>query len=360
MIVPKRLRIVIVNLGLLLAVVIVVELIFGNWIRPDNLNRLNIIRSRTIKYNTAHLYEASSKTATYSRDEYGLRGSFDEPSEITILTVGGSTTDQRYIGDGETWQDVLEQGLRSNGHSVVIGNAGIDGQSTFGHIKNFDWWFPHIPGLEPKFILYYLGINDFYKGAGYFHDELLTANLEPSLRLLLREKSAIYHALRTVYGVYQARVKQGIAHHSTAWEELEWTRVPQQSSYDALMASRLAAYAERLDILIARTREFGSIPVFVTQPTRKHRFVNGVLEGVADLMDYENVPINGVDYYYMMRKLDGVTCAVARKNDVRCIDLGALRDWKDEDFYDPVHTTPKGAQKVGKYLIQELGAIIAN
>lgn len=302
------------------------------------------------------MYESPLETITYTRDKFGLRGQFVHPSEIVILTVGGSTTDQRYITDGETWQDVLQQEFEITGKDIVVANAGVDGQSTFGHIKNFDYWFPNIPGLKPKYILFYIGLNDFYKDEGYGYDALVIEPSDKSFLQLLREKSALYHIGRTIYGVYQAEVAQHIGHVSIDFTKETWVSEPLQTSYGEMMETRLREYAERLEILIQKTARFGSVPIFVTQPSRKYRLNNGKIEGVKKEFFYNGAPINGVDYYYMMRKLDHVTCSVAQKHNILCIDLAneMMREWEDADFYDFAHMTPKGAKKVGQYLFEIL------
>ena len=48
-----------------------------------------------------------------------------------ILTIGGSTTDQRFVSDGYTFQDYLYINLNKE---FKIYNGGVDGQSTLGHI----------------------------------------------------------------------------------------------------------------------------------------------------------------------------------------------------------------------------------
>jgi hypothetical protein len=197
--------VVLVNSILIVLGKVIVELALGDWIRPNALNKLNIIRSRTIKINIDGLYEWPTNTVTYTRDSHGLRGSFHEPSEINVLTVGGSTTDQRFINDGYTWQDVIQQRFQSMGKTVVVANAGVDGQSTFGHIKNFDWWFPNIPGLKPECILFYVGINDFHMKEGSSSDALIVDDRDKSVRQILRERSVLYHVLRTIHGAYVAR-----------------------------------------------------------------------------------------------------------------------------------------------------------
>ena len=68
--------------------------------------------------------------------------------------MGGSTTDQRYITDGQTGQDVFQQEFAITGKNIVVANAGIDGQSSFGYIKNFDYWFPNILSLKSKYVLF--------------------------------------------------------------------------------------------------------------------------------------------------------------------------------------------------------------
>ena len=348
--------VVIVNSILIVLGILLVELALGGWIRPDALNRLNIIRSRTIKLNVGGLYDWPTDIVTYTRDDYGLRGTFQNPSEIDILTVGGSTTDQRFINDGYTWQDVIQQEFREIGKDVVVANAGVDGQSTFGHIANFDWWFPNIPGLKPKFILFYVGINDFHvEGASKF-DEFLPDAAHPSVRQILRERSVLYHFLRTIHGAYVARFTYKLAHLARDFSQVGWTTVPLQPSYEELMSYPLRGFAERLEILIRRTRGFGSAPIFVTQPTRWYRFRDGVMEGTTVQRPYAGLPINGVDYYRMIRMLDEVMISVCANENVPCFDMEREIAWEDDDFYDFNHMNPKGARKVGEYLAGRLMA----
>ena len=44
----------------------------------------------------------------YNKDNFGLRGRKNKINEIDILTVGGSTTDERYINLENTWAEKLE------------------------------------------------------------------------------------------------------------------------------------------------------------------------------------------------------------------------------------------------------------
>ena len=60
----------------------------------------------------------------------------------------------------DTWSEKLESKLNLNLNNIDVVNAGIDGQSTYGHIWNFEEWFPKIDNLKPRYILFYIGINE--------------------------------------------------------------------------------------------------------------------------------------------------------------------------------------------------------
>ncbi len=349
----RILGILAVNALLLAAGVVAVELIFGGWLDARHLNRLNILKDRVYKHDVSGLYESANPVVTYSRDKYGLRGSYPNPGSIRILTVGGSTTDQRHIRDGETWQDVLQRRFARAGLAAAVANAGIDGQSTFGHIANFKWWFPDIPGLAPEYILFCVGLNDYHKDAADRFDRFVSDSKNPGIADRIRDNSAIWHLLKTLQGVYKAMIVSRIGHQRVKFDELEWVREPLQGNYD-FMAPRLDAYATRLRLLADLTRQAGAVPVFVTQPSRHYRVAPGGIEGEARVNLYDDRRINGVDSHHAMRKLYGVTRSVAAEKGALYVDLASRTEWVDADFYDLVHMTPQGAAKVGLFLYEAL------
>ena len=351
------LKILTVNAVLLSVGIGIIELAFGGWWDTRRLNRLHLFKNRDLNYDVSHLYKDPNPIITYSRDEYGIRGTHASPDRIDILTVGGSTTDQRYIRDGETWQDVLQKRLGSTGETVIVANAGVDGQSTFGHIKNFKWWFPHIPDLTPHIILFYIGLNDFHIDAGYSYDDLLGGEQSFNLSRSIKENSALWNLARTIHGTWKAMVVKKIGHRSIDFKGQRWTRQTLQDDYK-FMQPRLNAYAERLRILSDLTQDFGAQPIFVSQPSRRYRFTPDGIEGHRSLISYEDHQINGLDYYHMMRQLNNVTKAVAIEKGALFVDLASHAAWADTDFYDFSHMTPQGAEKVGTLLYGALRSII--
>ena len=116
---------------------LILEFFFGNWFGKKNINKLNIIKDRIIYYKLDDLYNFDNQTIFYSRDRFGFRGIYPNTNSIDILTIGGSTTDQRYISDGYTFQDVIHKEFKKIGKDVYTVNAGVDGQSTYGHLQKF-------------------------------------------------------------------------------------------------------------------------------------------------------------------------------------------------------------------------------
>lgn len=355
---PGRLaKIITVNLAVFCVGLLLIELALGGWLDENKLNRLNLIKDCELHYDIGNLYADPNPIITYSRDQHGLRGAPVDISGIDILTVGGSTTDQRYIRDGETWQDVLQGEFVQEGHPVSIANAGVDGQSTIGHIKNFHWWFPYIPDLAPRYILYYVGINDFHVDPGSRWDDLLDDNSGFDLGRALREKSVLWDLARKIRGSWVAMVVIKIGHRSIDFGGLQWTHQALLSDYE-FMQPRLEAYEDRLRRLVRLTRDFGAKPLFVTQPYRKYRTTSAGTEGVSEVSEYDGREINGVDFFHMTRMLDGVTRSVANENGVFFIDLANHDGWVDSDYYDFAHMTPQGAGKVGHILFDSIVEII--
>jgi lysophospholipase L1-like esterase len=353
----SSIKVILINLGILLFLLIIIEIFFGGWIfKKNNMNNLNIIHSQTRKHEITDLYDRNPGIVNYSRDQYGLRGTTpDSPEAIDILTVGGSTTDQRYVDDNETWQVVMERKLQKKGFDNTVSNAGIDGQSTFGHIKNFELWFPWIPDLKPKYIVFYIGINDFYLDEsqnGLF--DSLDSHL--SWANSVKDRSAVWNLMRKVKGVYQSSLYE-IYSRKIDFKNIEYTRtgLMDPDSYDQITAKRRVSYRRRLQQLVKYSKEMGSTPILVTQPTRKYRIdENKVIYGIATVDKLDGMDFNGVDHYHLLNSMNKEIYAVASEYNLPVIELTNAPIWTDADFYDFNHMDPTGTKKLGMYLAEKM------
>ena len=363
------LNIVLINIFVLLIGLLIIELAFGSWFSSyNNLYHLRIVVDKKLKINLEGLYETDSEVIHYSRDKFGLRGSYDKISDIDILTIGGSTTDQRYITDDSTWQEVLQNSFDSKGKKIIVANAGVDGQSTYGHIKNFNMWFNNIPDLKPQYFLFFIGINDFYvdnhNSFDIINEEEIRPGIINKIKIKIKKESILYHLyslLKNIQAAQDAGIVHQAGHVLKNYNGIFGVKGPLIKNHEKHIRNRLSSYRKRLEILCQKVQEKGAIPIFVTQSARRlYRFVDGQLCGDSSFKkQYNGLTINAVDYYHMISLFNDVTKKVSKMNNAIFLDLNSELEFDlEKDFYDSIHHTPSGAKKVGKYLFVKLNNII--
>jgi hypothetical protein len=124
-------------LALLFSGLLVCELVFGFYTFGGGLGFVHVPRDLVLRHKVSK-FRPGGGAARYCRDRWGLRVSHKDPSEINILTIGGSTTDELYSNDTETWNARLQDRFTRAGISAIVGNAGINGHSTVGQIYSLE------------------------------------------------------------------------------------------------------------------------------------------------------------------------------------------------------------------------------
>ena len=357
----KKFKYIRVQLFIFLSGIILLELIFGDWIvERDKLNQLGILRNVYYEYNPYDLYQ-TTENAIYKRDQYGIRGESvaGQPSKINILTIGGSTTDQRYITEKKTWQAILESNFKESGQNLNVANAGLDGFSSHGHVQSFEHWFNKIPELKPKVILFYIGINDFFKILSEQREDNIFQGVgkryRPQNKTIYREKSAFYHLYIKIKGIYFAekmQLRNSKIETTNQFEKLEKT-----IDYDSLkwFQDGLLEFEYRLQQLMDYSKSMGSQVVLVTQPTNHYRVMStGEILSLKDLLTAQNHRFNGIDIYNGLNLLNERMEQKAKQNNA--LFFNYFKDYRadDKDFYDYVHMTPQGTNKLGHYLFENL------
>jgi hypothetical protein len=354
------------NIGLLLAVLVAGELIFGGWLEAvdqPNLWRLSIYRDVDWRLSVADRYPHDGPIR-YRRDHWGLRGDYGRPQDVDILVVGGSTTDERHVDDSKTWIAGAQDCLAQAGLPLKMANGGVSGQSSRGHIRNFELWYPHVPGLRPRLVLVYLGINETVLDGRQAEDDVQQYNESGRPQWLERAKlkSALYTLVTAVRGnlaawragLHSAHLKseggqraadavdQGwnaVRHHQVAVDGPDYRR-----QLDAALARRqpeVEAYRARLRALVAAIRAFGAQPVLATQVGGTYRQDGAVIRG-------------DLEQYFDLGAINAATLAVCRETGIPCLDLAAQLEFGDGDFYDSVHTTAQGSAKVAAAMCRAL------
>ena len=348
----KTIKVVFVNFVVFIFLGVIVESIFGYWFFGPNLGFLNVKINQTRVDSNSPFYPPETKVV-YRRDQYGLRGDYGSPENITILAVGGSTTNDRVANEGDTWTDVLQQNLHAFGKNEIIANAGIDGHSTVGHIRSFELWFNKIPNLSPKYIIYYVGINDRGVSAGDIPlpDRLKSTNVVRRISNYTKNHSFFVRGFGNLKGFLAAR-RIGVAYELWDFREIEpeFAFAAQTFEPDRRFLASLDAYRQRLQTLFFLTSKFGAESIFVTQPVGLVKKEEGGLY-VVNGSDADSIYLQMIEYNRVLMEF----CASV---EATCIDLASELDFGLKDFYDSSHTTPSGSRKIGKFLSKKLRQVI--
>ncbi len=329
------------NALILVVVLLGLEAIFGGWFYPNGFGALHVPRG-VIVHHDVRKFGQNRSIAVYSRDPWGFRGTHKDPSEIDVLTVGGSTTNELYNDDSETWPSVLQRSFAETGRRVVIGNAGIDGHSSVGHLNSFEVWFPRVPNLKPKFVLFYVGLNDVHVENHERYDTIVPKTPWERFRRYVSNNSALNSGFRTLRGMLRARRARLVyLDDPPKLAPIDANPTVDSTAY----AARLAEYAGRLSALAVKTREFGARPIFITQ-RRGDAFI---IEG-RTFATNSGALVNRV----IQNLFNSTTMRVCHEVGAICIDLANEIDFEPEDFWDPFHTNSLGSRKIGKFLYRKL------
>jgi lysophospholipase L1-like esterase len=290
------------------------------------------------------------RTTIHTKNSLGFRGPEpprDFAQRLTIVTIGGSTTESLFLSDGKTWTDELTRQLQRERADVWVNNAGIDGHTSYGHLVLLHQF---VVRLQPKVAVFLVGANDVALDRPNTFDEGVQQRLSGSRRVLstLAARSEVVSLGLNLARAARAR-ERGLGH-----SELDLATARSLFQDEATMAQiqaqaavSLAGYRSRLEEIVAVTRRHQIAPVFVTQPA-----LFGDAIDPATGADLATVQVNGRGNGRLeWRLLDGlndVTRAVAREQSVTLIDLAHALPKDSRYFYDFLHFTNEGSVRVGE------------
>ena len=118
---------------------------------------------------------------TITTDEKGFRSlnkiDYNDDSNFRIFAIGGSTTEQIFVDDKETWTSLLEIGLiNSTSRTLEVINTGVSGLRAKHHFATMI----ETEKYHPDAYIFLLGVNDWNK---HITDNYLAKNFIPSINL---------------------------------------------------------------------------------------------------------------------------------------------------------------------------------
>ena len=338
----KFFKIISINILLFIVFITFVEIIFVQ-INKHKIKCSYVLCNYNLTYTNNRLYEPYQEIH-YKKDEFGFRGRTKEISDIDILVFGGSTTDERYLNLEDTWTEKLEYYLQKNNqYRVDVVNAGIDGQSTFGHIWNFDNWINKIENFNTKYIIFYIGINDNSHSGFYDLDDETDLNLKQKIIFLVKNNNAFLYEIFKIYLKFKIKFNidmnpghQNLEFNKTNYELINLNKKNLNTEFASI-------YKKNLEKLINLTNKIGAKPIFITQRTMRWYEENGEIFNLKNTKSYESE---------VQRK--NVILNFCEDNNIFCINIFDKFEMKEDDTYDGVHLNPKGANKVAKMIADEI------
>ena len=355
----ELIKIIFLNIFSILFLFGLIEIFFGRWQKNflgnnEYVQIPNLIKDIKLKFNVKWMYSHyNSKPlyVLYSRDKLGYRSRDSLTNKPIVLTIGGSTTDNRYVSDGYTWQDKLD--LIKPKYDFI--NGGVDGQSSYGHLASIKKW--HSKYFEEKdvdTIIFYIGINDIKFLNNSFDDFDYAQSKKQYIKNLLKDNSFFiqrFLKLKNKINFYFDNNQTNV--------NLLTTHKPRKINFRKkgeifnlskdLEISNYPLYEKIFSELIIEThREFpNSMIIIIQQQIPGCKFID-------KKSGYDRHPSSG--YCLKLLKTYKLQEKIIEKyntnTSLKVYPMYFQNIIKDNDVYDYVHTNKSGSNKIAFYIKQ--------
>lgn len=284
---------------------------------------------------------------------------------LTMVAVGGSTTECLEIAADKTWPHQLGVKLQQDFSKLWMNNAGFCGHSTYGHyilMQNF------IAKLKPKVAVFLIGINEVGVSNPREFDTRMSTRI--SLRSMdqflstVAYRSEVASVVLNLYRYVFPKSVQAIGQRDMG--ELDLTTLPTLELTAEEQAAILKTHAEqfvpafevRLRRLLKVTRENGIDPVLLTQPV-----VYGQGRDEATGVDLGKIVVangmNGEVGWQVLELYNGVTRRVGAEEGILVIDEAQQMPKDSRYYYDLMHFSNAGAEKFAGIAARGLSPYLA-
>ena len=296
----------------------------------------------------------------HTKNSLGFRGPDpppDLPRRLSVLTIGGSTTECLFLSDGKTWTDEMARRLAQPFPDSWVNNAGLDGQSTYGHLillRDF------VDDLHPRVAVFLIGANEIGLTAGNPYDASLTPppSAVRSVASFLTDHSELAGLAQNLVRVAQTH-SAGFGHGEIdlrAIRHLEHDAANTAATL-AKFSGALPSFAARVTAIIDECRRHGIEPVLVTQP-----MLNGDVVDPATGVDLSTIQVHGAAngrlWWQVQELYNDVTRSTAAAHGVPLIDAARELPKDSRLFYDFMHFTNDGAARLGDIVAAHLAPVL--
>jgi lysophospholipase L1-like esterase len=301
---------------------------------------------------------------TFSRNSLGFRGPeppADFARRLTIVVLGGSTTECWFLSDGKDWPAAMARDLARFFPEAWVNNAGMEGHSSFGHRLLMEQW---IARLQPKVALFLVGINDVEREDLKAGDRALQATQAAGIVERLARRSAIVATLVNLRRSERAE-RMRLLHGDVRLKRLPPLPLKPELRKNTLLLHEqryVPPYKRRLAELVAATRAAGIEPVLVTQPALYGEGVDDVTGVDLAKVTVDNDPehlLNGSLAWRVLELYNDAARELGAEEKVFVVDLARRLPKSSRYFYDFIHFTNEGAAEVGARVAEDLCPFLA-
>ena len=331
----RFLKIIVINFFIFFLLIIILEVIFGYWFKSENFG-IYMRKERKVNWQTESSFNGKNYNFFYQRNFWGFRGNEFDPKDVRIVFEGGSTGNQRFTPEDLTIVGILNKNLSKKGNKFRIYNASTDGKSVSGYINDFKFWFPKIPNFNPKYIIFYIGINDRFNifDGRYFLDYKVSEKKIAQIKDYIKNNSFIVDKYKTIKNKYFP--KNTLAYdfnNEKLYNDFIYTNFKQASvvhkNLDDKDLSSIKRFNSKLLELKEIIKEKKFQPIFITQLK---------FDGLKDKRLF---------------LINNELKRFALENNFHLIPIDELLIMDKNDFYDPVHTTPEGSKKIANAIFED-------
>ncbi len=333
------LKIFFLNIFIFFILIIIFELIFGHFLKKNNFGYL--MRSERQKNETYEVIHNNQKYKfNYKRNFYGFRGEEIDPSEIDIVFEGGSTGNQKFTPEELTIVGLLNEKLKKTNLELKIINASTDGKTTRGYVNDFKFWFPKLQNFKPKFIIFYIGINDSNIAQEEKYD--LPWRTEKKISDYIKNNSKLVELVKKLkFRYFNNDIRKEYGRTETTknlyldyiyLNYIDAKKKYKNIPYDSILKKQ---FQKRLDNLDYYINNYNFRPIFITQ-----------------------IKFNGLRDYnlYQINELLKIFCKEKNYHIIKLDEI--ILDLPKGSFYDKMHTTPRGNKIISEKIFSQLIEII--
>ncbi len=347
------------SFGLLVALVLceIVLRIYNPFTNFTKQGKLVLPANQHTVFDNQWIKQLDAKIS-YSRNALGFRGPMptDSIQKLnSIITVGGSTTECRFLSDSTTWPFLLGEELKDSIPNLWVNNAGIDGHSTFGHLLLMK---EYISKLKPKYVLLLTGVNDVETEKPERFDVMNENKLQySSVKAFIKSLLNKTEIGATVFQLYNIRsaYKKGLIHKDVDFTKLKDTTYTPAYIQETIARQKnyLTAYQARLQEIVSICKANNIQPVLLTQPSLYGSFVDSATGVQMDLKFLESNPgKNNLLQDQVLEEYNSVVRSFGTQATV--IDLAKLMPKNTIYYYDFIHFNKAGAAKVAEIVSKEM------